>query len=437
MTVSSQYTPSSSIGNGVIVVFNYAFLVSSPTDITVIVDAIAADPSEYTVDDVAKTVTFAIAPIDQSIVVIGRITPLTQAVDYIAGDNFPSETHEDALDKLTLIDQETSNSSFRSIRFPLADPASPELPSANNRINKFLAFDALGDIQLLNTQTVTVSWGDIADDILNQTDLQNQFGTKLSLDGSLPMTGDLSIIKANPILKLQATGPADFVEVQLMDYLGTVRTSIVHNALNTVINNHDSSGLAITELTFHPDGNLSTSAALPTIPQHLANMRYVDLNTLKHSTQVSAPTVTGEMAFTTLTSNVKKITLTFSGISLDAPLPIRIQVGDGTNGYKTSGYGGNLLFSDGIITPIISSPTDGIPINDVAQEPPLYSGVVTLTAIDTGGTDWIIDISSMDIASQFVYQGTYAVLLPLRLDRIRLFGNGAEFDQGTANIVYE
>lgn len=52
-------------------------------------------------------VTFGVAPAADTVILVRRITPLTQATDYPEGGGaFPATSHENALDKLTLICQE-------------------------------------------------------------------------------------------------------------------------------------------------------------------------------------------------------------------------------------------------------------------------------------------------------------------------------------------
>jgi len=106
MTVTTQYIPDSYIGDGSIVTFSYTFDIAATTDIEIFVDSVLIDPSAYTIDDIAKTVTFNTAPANLSNVLLTRDTPLTQETDYIVGDSFPADSHEAGLDKLTLMAQE-------------------------------------------------------------------------------------------------------------------------------------------------------------------------------------------------------------------------------------------------------------------------------------------------------------------------------------------
>ena len=75
---------------------------------------------------------------------IQRSVPITQELDYTQSDSFPAESHEQGLDKLTMIAQQVDQKANRAIRIPEQGVTLPELPSAALRANKLLSFDALG-----------------------------------------------------------------------------------------------------------------------------------------------------------------------------------------------------------------------------------------------------------------------------------------------------
>ena len=54
------------------------------------------------------SVTFVAAPATSVVVLVERSTPMTQEVNYTVYDKFPAETHERALDKLTVQIQDTA-----------------------------------------------------------------------------------------------------------------------------------------------------------------------------------------------------------------------------------------------------------------------------------------------------------------------------------------
>lgn len=59
-------------------------------------------------------------------IAIVRNVPITQLHQYTQYDNFPAKSHEDALAKLTMIDQQQQEILNRSVKLPVTDPRSPE-----------------------------------------------------------------------------------------------------------------------------------------------------------------------------------------------------------------------------------------------------------------------------------------------------------------------
>jgi hypothetical protein len=94
-----------------VVTFGYTFRILDETHLKVYVDGVLKTlTTHYTVTGVGVpgggNVVFGVAPTAGAIVVICRDTPRTQETDYVEGDAFPAESHEQALDKLTMIVQE-------------------------------------------------------------------------------------------------------------------------------------------------------------------------------------------------------------------------------------------------------------------------------------------------------------------------------------------
>ena len=76
-------------------------------------------------------------------ITINRKIEITQQTDYVEGDSFPAETHEDIVDRLTMISQMQKELLDRSLKFPVSDPStvSSLLPSILQRKGKYLMFD--------------------------------------------------------------------------------------------------------------------------------------------------------------------------------------------------------------------------------------------------------------------------------------------------------
>jgi DNA polymerase III gamma/tau subunit len=88
------------------------------------------------------------APASGETLLVLRNVPLTQQTDYQANDPFPAETHEEALDKLTMLTQQLQDGVNRSIKLSRTNTitSSEFSVGAADRANKILAFDSAGEI---------------------------------------------------------------------------------------------------------------------------------------------------------------------------------------------------------------------------------------------------------------------------------------------------
>jgi Collagen triple helix repeat (20 copies) len=88
--------------------FAYPYRILDALDLRVTVNG--APVSNYTVAGVNQpaggSITFTIAPVAGAQIELERSTAIVQPLDYIANDNFPAETHELGLDRLTMILQD-------------------------------------------------------------------------------------------------------------------------------------------------------------------------------------------------------------------------------------------------------------------------------------------------------------------------------------------
>jgi hypothetical protein len=141
MTVSSETKRADYTGNGSTVDFATQFRFLQNSDVKVILTVTAtgvetpqAETTDYTLVgvglDAGGTVTMLVAPPIGTTLTIKRDVPLTQGTDYVENDAFPAESHETALDKLTMIVQQIQEELDRSIKFAESeDTASPNLPA--------------------------------------------------------------------------------------------------------------------------------------------------------------------------------------------------------------------------------------------------------------------------------------------------------------------
>lgn len=127
MAVSSQNNKDLYTGTGSQVAFSYTFRILDDDDILVDIkdtDGVITTQiktTNYTVTGVGQqaggTITFVVAPLSTDTIILTRSVALTQEVDYKEQDTFPAETHEEALDKLTMINQQQQEELARVPKF--------------------------------------------------------------------------------------------------------------------------------------------------------------------------------------------------------------------------------------------------------------------------------------------------------------------------------
>ena len=159
MSVSSTTTKNSYSGNGSTTTFAYGFKIFADADLQVIIRAAAGTETtktlttHYTVtnagNDSGGNVVFTSGNIPASgeTVVIRRNLTLTQGTDYVENDPFPSDSHENALDRLTYITQNLQEQLDRSFKVSKTTTiTTPEFTdAASARASKPLGFSADGN----------------------------------------------------------------------------------------------------------------------------------------------------------------------------------------------------------------------------------------------------------------------------------------------------
>jgi len=134
-------------------VFAYTFRILANTHIKVYQEgSLLTITTHYTVSGVGDAgggnVTLVTgATLDDTIILI-RDTPDDQNTDYTASGIFPAESHETALDKLTMRGQDLNEKLIRSLKFAITsllnDIAAPEGTSASDRGGKVWAWNSAG-----------------------------------------------------------------------------------------------------------------------------------------------------------------------------------------------------------------------------------------------------------------------------------------------------
>ena len=194
----------------------YSYKIFADSDIKVIIrsatgtETVKTITTHYTVTGAGSSsggnvvFTSGNIPTNTETVVLIRDVPQTQAIDYIANDPFPAETHEEGLDRATMTTQQIQEELDRSIKLSRTNTmTSTEFAvGATDRASKVLGFDANGELtvtQELGTNRGNWSSGTDynARDIVKDTSTNNIFlvNTAHTSSGAQPLTTNANSAK--------------------------------------------------------------------------------------------------------------------------------------------------------------------------------------------------------------------------------------------------
>ena len=209
MTISSTTVKNSYSGNGTLNTFNYTFKIFADSDLQVIIrDATATETvktltTHYTVTGAGNanggTIVFTTGntPSATETVVIRRAVPQTQAIDYIANDPFPAESHEEGLDRAMMAVQQLQEEVNRSIKLSKTNTMNNTefTIGSTDRAGKIFGFDSNGELVVSQELgTFKGNWSAsttyAARDIVKDTSTNNIFlaNTGHTSSGSQPLT---------------------------------------------------------------------------------------------------------------------------------------------------------------------------------------------------------------------------------------------------------
>jgi hypothetical protein len=209
MTISSTTVRNSYSGDSSTTTFSYTFKIFADSDIQVIIrsstgtETTKTITTHYTVTGAGNSgggsviFTGGNIPTTGQTVLLRRNIPQTQAIDYIANDPFPAESHEEGLDRATMAIQQIQEEVTRSIKLSKTNTmTSTEFTvAAADRANKILAFDTNGEISVTQELgTFRGNWATATSyagrDLVKDTSTNNIFivNTAHTSSGSQPLT---------------------------------------------------------------------------------------------------------------------------------------------------------------------------------------------------------------------------------------------------------
>jgi hypothetical protein len=225
MTISSTTVRNSYSGDASTTTFSYTFKIFQDSDIQVIIrsangtETTKTITTHYTVTGAGNSgggsviFTSGNIPTSTQTVVLRRNIPQTQAIDYIANDPFPAESHEEGLDRATMAIQQLQEEVTRSIKLSKTNTmTSTEFTvGASDRANKILAFDTNGELAV--TQELGTNRGNWATattfngrDIVKDSSNNNIYlcNTTHTSTGTTPISSNVDVAKWDLIVDAAA-----------------------------------------------------------------------------------------------------------------------------------------------------------------------------------------------------------------------------------------
>lgn len=350
MTVSTTESRIGYNGNGATTAFAfpYRFLVSADLVVTLVradtTQVVQTLNTDYTVtgagDDAGGTVTMVVPPATGQQLVIVRDVPLTQETDYISGDPFPAESHETALDKLTMISQRLNNLISRSIRLSDADllVSSTILPSP--------------------IANATLVWNATGTAIVNGVGSGEFVGLSPYMEVVLG-----SVDSAEALTNLGAAADAEVVKLTGAQTIADVKTFSAEPVI--------------------PTATLDTSPVRKEqiAPATLAPTLFVPATAVELSSSATA-TLSGSVP-----SWARELLVVLDSASSTSTGNMSIVLGD-SGGVETTGYFGTVL----VIGGTTSSLSSGFPLTAVSTATSEWSGTAKFRRIDSGGNSyWVME----------------------------------------------
>lgn len=157
MTIATQTSKAAFAGNGVTTVFPLPFPFQREADIKAVLrrdgaDTALAQGTHYTLSGAGTAaggeLTMLAAPATGETLVVWRAPAIVQEVDYVENAAFPAETHEAALDLLTMICQSLQEQIDRAVLYPVSTPDGEVLNSESFLTAVTAGRDAARDLSL-------------------------------------------------------------------------------------------------------------------------------------------------------------------------------------------------------------------------------------------------------------------------------------------------
>ncbi len=496
MTIETTANRISYTGSGTTGPFSFPYYFLADGDLTVIKTTIADGTEEtltlttdYTVSGAGEaaggSVTLVATLSSAYKLTIIRDPDILQPADYPANDRFPAATHEEALDRATMILQRLKDLIDRSFRLSDGDVSGISLILQNLGAGKLIAVNSAGtgiesiaaaDVDLATVTPFIQTLLDDADAATARTTLgaaslgANTFtGLQTFAAGAdiaSATTVDLTAATGNTVDVTHSTGTTAITslggaslqagtEIETRFVISGGTLTLTHHATNLYLaggaNITLANGDVIRWRKMH-SSNAEWKMVGGKLPASQAEAEAGtdngrDMSPLRVAQAIAAlgasgsatlgtvvDTSTGATSYTVtgLPAGVKKIAFAYGGNSTNGTASLMIRVGP-SGGVVTSGYAGAV--HDGTNSVI---KTDGFYIDDFGAAAAVRHGRGDLQLVDASTNTWSWESQTLSSDSnRAMRSGAGTISLAGALERFQFIANGTDtFDAGKLNILY-
>lgn len=380
--------------------------------------------TDYTVSGVdvetGGNVTLVTGATAGDIITIYRSVPLQRLTDYQTAGDFEADTVNMDFDLLWMAQQDSARDGNRSLRLQVSDSTDPDdfvVPLTADRASMYLGFDVDGLPIPVAAAVGSAVVTPFMETVLDDTDAATARATLGALGSGAVTGGDLTMATGKLLGRTTASTGA-IEEITPSSGLTLAAGALTVDAATT-------SAAGKIEIATQAEVNAMTDPSRAMVPNH---------NRIVNSGKTATTSGTA-IDFTGIPAGVRRITVSFAGVSTGSTSNLLVRIGT-SSGIEATGYD-TAANGTGQASSVTSS--TGFIITQTLSASDAVRGQVVLTLVDPSDFSWVgAGTVWQGSASGSVCRSAGGKSLAAELDRVRITSvSGDTFDAGAISISYE